>query len=328
MVTQDELCRVSGLTDELVAALFETAGSAECFLQMGSKECAALIKSESSAIERNRALLEFAEAFADGLREIEVAAKNLEQSFSPEIQALFAEVNNGTVKIVGHCPSPSAHWAIFNEYRGIRDVLFAVLRAAEPARFAVGSATMVCYSWAVKWPVTRSQIIKYIDVAMAAYDASFSSADKLSEANALKEQELARALRNAEPVAAPQSEGRDNAEAAGGNKIDAKPWPPDGGWHVESGAFWFRNKRTELTGKPLDLLQVFVRSREHQFLNYDHLRSAWPDESTIVSEATIRSHLSALRKALRAVCAAEGIDCQKPIPISRDAGWKFALPRH
>ena len=102
-------------------------------------------------------------------------------------------------------------------------------------------------------------------------------------------------------------------------------WPPDNGWHFQLGRFAFRGHVCEVRGKPLKLLQEFVKSKGVALAHEDFVNRLWDDPDT--GYETVRSTVKTLRKALRQLVQALNLkDIDDPLPSVDARAWRLNLP--
>jgi hypothetical protein len=118
--------------------------------------------------------------------------------------------------------------------------------------------------------------------------------------------------------AIPQSADRADAHASGPLRI-------------EPGAFFYRNHRVALSGKPLCVLKALAKARGNVLTLVELRDHCW--DGSIIGEETIRSAVKFARAVLRQAIKESGVRCQPghdPLPIvDRGMGqtaWRLQLP--
>lgn len=136
------------------------------------------------------------------------------EAWSNELIDLLASVNHGPVSLGGPV-EPSAHEAVLQLAGCVGYVASEVLRAEYPDLYKPG----------VEYPVEElfcePDMLRHIDVAIAAFREHFPSYEILNTAHPLLRQETARAARE---LGAAKSETDDDAHPAGWSQEDIQKW--------------------------------------------------------------------------------------------------------
>jgi len=126
-----------------------------------------------------------------------------------------------------------------------------------------------------------------------------------------------------------ESDGPHEAAVASETATPSTPspasWPPDGGWHTEPGAVWFRGAQYKIKPIVRRLLEAILRSRRETLLKTELIDAGW-EEDDLVGNHAFTKQISNLRATLREIAADQGLDIEDPLK-QYDGGYTLMMPR-